>query len=315
MQSRILEYIKRVWLSVFIIACLVFLAKYLYSETGSIKQTIRVSSQYLILTGLVQVVFWVVAATIWQKIVAITAQTRLTVLGSLSQLFTMSLGKYIPGKIWGMLARGMQMRQHGITSDSAIAATFFEQFLMLQASVVLSLLLFSILFDGTFRWLAAVAAGAVVVFGQPLQALGTAIYIRILRHWRKSTVSKERLLMGRKDQASLLLKFIGLWVLNGLVLAGLYFSFFDGGYTFKLVLSLILANTVGITLGFFAIFAPGGIGVREGVTSAILLNQIPLTDAMLLSLLFRLWVVAIELTGGLLSLWSTRATFQRKTVE
>jgi uncharacterized membrane protein YbhN (UPF0104 family) len=72
---------------------------------------------------------------------------------------------------------------------------------------------------------------------------------------------------------------------------------------------------VGITLGFFAIFAPAGIGVREGVTSAILLNQMPLTDALLLSLLYRLWVVAIELSGGLLALWSARAMFRRKTAE
>jgi hypothetical protein len=315
MQSRILGYIKRVWLLVFIIACLVFLVKFLYSESGRIQQPLHVGVQYLLLAGLLQAAFWLAAANIWQHIVAVTAQTRITVFGSLSQLFTVSLGKYIPGKIWGMLARGLQMRQHGITADSVIVATFFEQFLMLQASVVLSLLLFAYLSHGPLMWLALAAAVGVVVFGQPLQTLGTVIYVKLLSYWGKGGIAQKRLLMQRKDQTILLLKFVILWLLNGLVLTGLYFSFFDGSYSFELVASLILANTVGITLGFFAIFAPAGIGVREGVTSAILLNQMPLTDALLLSLLYRLWVVAIELSGGLLALWSARAMFRRKSAE
>ena len=314
MPNKILEYIKRVWLLVFIVACLVFLVKYLYSETGRIKQPLHTSGQYLIFSGFIQATFWLAAANIWQHIVALTAQIRLTVLGSLSQLFTMSLGKYIPGKIWGMLARGLQMRHHGITTDSAIVATFFEQFLMLQASVVLSLLLFGFISYGPLAWLAVAAAAGVVVFGQPLQTLGTVVYVKILRYWGKDTFSEKRLVMRRKDQTILLIKFIILWVLSGLVLVGLYFSFFDGSYSIRLVLSLILANTVGITFGFFAIFAPAGIGVREGIISAILVNQMPLTEAMLLTLLYRLWVVVIEFSGGLLSLWSARAMFQRKTV-
>lgn len=315
MQTKILGYLKRAWLVAFIVACLVFLAKHLYRETGQVVLPLHVNIHYLVLTGLLQTVFWLVAANIWQQIVTLTAQTRLTIRSSLSQLFTMSLGKYIPGKIWGMFARGLQMQHCGITADCAIVATFFEQFLMLQASVVLSLLLFASLTNGLLAWLAVVAASAAAVFGQQLQALGTVIYVRILRYWGKSAISEKRLLMPRKDQMLLLMKFGGLWILNGLVLAGLYFSFFDGSYSLKLILTFILANTMGITIGFFAIFAPAGIGVREGITSAILINQMPLPDAILLSLLYRLWVVAIEFSGGVFALWSIRTLFQRNTVE
>jgi uncharacterized membrane protein YbhN (UPF0104 family) len=46
------------------------------------------------------------------------------------------------------------------------------------------------------------------------------------------------------------------------------------------------------------LFAPGGVGVREGVGAALLANIMSLEDAVLLMLMFRLWVVVMELIAG-----------------
>jgi hypothetical protein len=57
---------------------------------------------------------------------------------------------------------------------------------------------------------------------------------------------------------------------------------------------VVIANTVGITIGFFAVFAPAGIGVREGMTAWMLSTYMPLADAVILTVLFRLWLLAVD---------------------
>ena len=312
MQSKVLNTIQKTWLLMFVAICFVFIFGYLYRSAEHFEYPLRVAAAYLVLSVLIQIVFWLLAGDIWRHIVAVTAGARLTILGSLAQLFTMSLGKYLPGKVWGMLARGILMRHQGISTDSVVIATFFEQFLMLQASLVLSLLLFAFLFYGPLSWLAVFAAIGVVVFGPRLRIFAIAAYVKISAWLGRGAICVNKITMGQNDQRALLLKFIFLWILNGLVLASLYFTFFESSYSSRLLATLIFANTVGITVGFLAIFAPGGIGVREGITSAILVNQMPLADAVLLSLLYRLWVVVVELAGGLLSLWAARALLLRK---
>jgi len=78
----------------------------------------------------------------------------------------------------------------------------------------------------------------------------------------------------------------------------------------ELLLALMLANTVGNTLGFLALFAPGGIGVREGVASSILAGFMPLGDAVMLSLLFRLWTVVLDALCSLVLLWPSDSTYK-----
>ena len=59
-----------------------------------------------------------------------------------------------------------------------------------------------------------------------------------------------------------------------------------------------LRLTAGYLAGYLAIFAPGGGGVREGVGAAFLSTIVTLEEAVLLMLLFRVWVVLAELSAG-----------------
>jgi uncharacterized membrane protein YbhN (UPF0104 family) len=87
-------------------------------------------------------------------------------------------------------------------------------------------------------------------------------------------------------------------MLLGLVFCGIFYSAFPMEVQTKLPMALVLANTVGVVAGFVAIFSPGGIGVREAISSAILAGFIPTADAVVLSLLFRLWTVVMEAIFG-----------------
>jgi len=78
-----------------------------------------------------------------------------------------------------------------------------------------------------------------------------------------------------------------------------YYLFFPAQPDPSVIIRLIVANTIGISIGFFAVFSPGGLGIREAITSSLLTTQMNLEQAILLCLLFRLWIVAFELLSGL----------------
>ena len=134
---------------------------------------------------------------------------------SLSQILMVNFGKYIPGKIWGMAARGKRPVEAGYGVEEITRTSYLEQKLLLLTGFALAL----------------VAAG--VAFGNPIFWLG-----------------------------------------------------------------FVLSLTAEFLAGFLALFATGGVGRREGVGAALLTSVVTLEEAVLLMLLFRVWVVAAELIAG-----------------
>lgn len=308
MYYRLLARLKQFWLLAFIALCGIFVAKYLYSEVGRLRQPLHIRMEYLALAVGIQVLFWWLAAAIWKRVVRLTSGTHLAMLASLSHLFIVSLGKYLPGKVWGMLARGVRMKQHGVDAKGAFYATFHEQLLTLEASVVLCGALAFVLFDGLWAWLALTTVAGLLVCGKRTQQVAEFFFGKLLVWLGASDTYSKGTVLTEGVRISLILQFTVLWILNGLVVVCLYLAWFGGTLGYEFVVTVVFANTIGITLGFFALFAPAGIGVREGVTSALLVSQMPLADALMLSLLFRIWGVIIEVVGGTISLWLTRST-------
>ncbi|MCA9199590.1 MAG: flippase-like domain-containing protein [Planctomycetales bacterium] len=62
------------------------------------------------------------------------------------------------------------------------------------------------------------------------------------------------------------------------------------------LLAVIGANAFAWLVGFFAIFAPGGLVVREGTLAAILLPWLPMPTAIAASILWRVIQIVVELT-------------------
>ena len=85
-----------------------------------------------------------------------------------------------------------------------------------------------------------------------------------------------------------------MWVISGATLCVIYFSVFDATVTVEGVAALILANTIGFIVGFLALFAPGGIGVREATTVAILAPFLPLREALIAAVALRAWIVIFD---------------------
>ena len=155
-----------------------------------------------------------------------------------------------------------------------------------------------------------------VRFNTEVKACHGTNHLEALDVWHKTTGQTEQLSTGH------LFVFLGAtprtgW-LNGIVacdsrgfvLTGLLFTFFGTSPTIEIFTVVLFANTVGITTGFLALFAPGGLGVREAATSSILSTIMPLSEAIALVIVFRLWIMAWEFMGGVIAFRVLRAGFQ-----
>jgi uncharacterized membrane protein YbhN (UPF0104 family) len=66
------------------------------------------------------------------------------------------------------------------------------------------------------------------------------------------------------------------------------------------------ACCLGVIAGFLAFFAPGGIGVREALSTSIMAAVIPLDQALAIAICFRIWTTFTDLLGGVLALMCCR---------
>lgn len=298
MNSRVFALAKKTWLILFLVFTVAYIGHFFFQQAEEVHRPLTFSLLFAIITVIIQIAYWLIVSRLWARLVALSSNARIPIFHSFCQLVLVNIGKYIPGKVWGIVARGAHMKRNGVTTGEALIATFHEQYFLLQSSVVLSGILGAIVFKSAWAWGLALAAAATLLLGAPLQRWALGVFFHLTRKARETTTAISVPTLDTPTYLSMTGKFMASWIVNGLVFSGIYFTFFQAGITSDLVFALILANTVGVTIGFLALFAPGGIGVREAITSGILGQFIPLADAIFLSLLFRLWLVATDFLLG-----------------
>ena len=290
---------RKYWLILFIFVSLLFVIIYLSHEVGKLEHVLRVSIVNIAYVVILQFLFWLMVSVIWKRIVLKVSLHRITVLESCYHVSLVCVGKYLPGKVWGMLARGYHMKQYGIAPGSVIYGTYLEQFFLLYSGVIVTAFLYGVLFTQNLAWFLTIVSivGAIGAryFGDTILKKISDIYSFLFKKTKKFSMEY---FISTLDYYLFLAAYAVVWLLSGLIFYGIYLAFFPATFSTDTLLLMMLANTVSITVGFFAIFAPGGVGVREGVSTLILATHLPVADAVLLSLLFRLWVVFTELLVG-----------------
>jgi uncharacterized membrane protein YbhN (UPF0104 family) len=140
--------------------------------------------------------------------------------------------------------------------------------------------------------LATVVAGAVALTPLvPLAAPG--IVPALLRRLPKSLGGIELPPPARGQVLGWILALVGIWILQGGAFALLGSAFTD--VALADVPRWVGAWATAYVIGLLALFAPGGLGVREGVL-AVLLEQLGLTDeaGSVIAVASRLWSIAAE---------------------
>lgn len=233
-------------------------------------------------------------------------------LGTLDALrifFLSNLARYVPGAIWQFTSLATLASGAGVSAVSATAAVLLQQGILLGTGLVLSVLLAPRFLGGAGSgvgyataalppgWRVLAAVGGLILFTAALPRL-MPVSRRVLRRMTHRDLVVPRMPRGAfagyvaQTAIALLLYGVSFWLLGLATLAA------RAPGPWLAASAFIAAYVVGI----LAVFAPGGIGVREGALTAALAPSIGLDNALFLAVAARLSQIVIEVIGALLAL-------------
>jgi len=224
--------------------------------------------------------------------------------------FVSNLGKYLPGKVWSIAAMSVMAREHAVSPVAAAGSSVLIQLVTIATGIVL---------------VVATGIGAV---NQPVVAI--VIGVVLIASIALLPVMLPRL---AAIAAKLTGKTIEIVPLAGSVLwlsvARSLLSWVAYGVAFQLFVIGILGKSSGATLsyiavyaasyiiGFLAVFAPGGVVVRESalVAGMVRLGLASQPDAFAVAVASRLWLTVVELVPGFIAMAFSRRTPNNQPVK
>jgi len=218
--------------------------------------------------------------------------------------------RWLPGGVWGYASRATQAGKMNVPTGVASASMLIELLLTVAASIVIFLPVVVIyhreILGAVESWethLSLTWIGVAVV------AAVTALCILVRRKLANKVISlKQRLkllqtvTLDKRRMFSALLFYVAMGCLNGLVTACLLWSI---SLSECPPLAVIMAATsLSWVIGFFAVFAPGGLFVREAAFATSLALWMPYSTGLALAILARVIQLGAEIFG-MLWVWMT----------
>lgn len=231
-------------------------------------------------------------ALLWRTVMTDVGVGRPGIRTTIRLYFLASLGRYVPGKFWQVAGIAVLSNRAGLPPVGATAAA-----LLGQLAFLLSGALFLAIAMPTGRGAVAAAVGL-------LGALAALFVVRSAPGRRLSAALRARVprLAPALDLAAGVqplhavrwaVAYALTWVLLGGAFVLFVISFYpDAGGHLRYVAGTVAASYLG---GYIAVFAPAGIGVREGLMGVLLADVMPAPAALVVSLASRLWFTAVEL--------------------
>jgi uncharacterized membrane protein YbhN (UPF0104 family) len=219
-------------------------------------------------------------------------------------VYLANLGRYIPGKVWQVIGMVGLAREVNIPAKISLASFALVQAYALPASFLLVLIMLgyaaplqalAVYRDIFYIFMGVIVLAFLILFFAPA-GLDWALN-KILRLFRQEPVRYRPHFKNRLA--------IFAWYLITWIFFGLSFHFFlaaliaESGFG---VLFSAGAYIAAYNLGYISFISPGGLGVREGVISALLAPQIGGPVAASLALIHRVWITIAEAVISLLAL-------------
>ncbi len=214
--------------------------------------------------------------------------------------------KYIPGKIWIAMARMKFFKKHEVPNAVTFLATGIESVMEICAGAYISIIaiLKSDILDGASWWgIIIVSIIGFILLYPPIFYFFINLYLKIVKlpHIEKNqrvSFLKIILLQIVYVAGMFMLGFAHLVFLQSFAPVGSeYFAFLISISAFSYVASMI------------ALFAPSGLGVREGVWFLALKTIVTSPIAIIYAFASRIWTIVIEailLFIALPALWITQ---------
>lgn len=279
---------------------LAFVGRHAYRLWGQVDpQAVRLNWGWLALALVVSIAGWVPSAIFWRQLMAIL-NAHAPWLETLAAYYCGHLGKYVPGKATTLVVRAAMLRPCGVPAAVAAFAATMETLTYIAAGTATAVaLLPRMLADAPrFRELAAGWSAGYLRLMFPLLAVaisvtGLVVFSRLSR-WMARRVrarvpgaaSLDQPVPARFYVASFA-AFLAAWWLQGAVLGLTLQAISVEPVDWRRLPDWTGDSAVALVGGFLAVFAPGGLGVREGLLMELLHEQVGPHEAVLATVLVR----------------------------
>lgn len=300
---------KRIWHTIistgFVLVVFVFLYKVVSQNWSSLKNySLQFNWWFLVIAFLFGVFNIMLQTRIWTMIIKkIDEKVELRFVDSFNIFIKAWLGRYIPGKIWLSVGKVYLGARYGVDKKTLSLASFFEQALSMLGHLFVGLVFTLLLFFDQYSLYFFFLIGLIILLG--LVILNPRVLTPILNF---ITAKIKRISFKRQDLLAYpsLVYYVLFYslqsVIVGFTAVFLYFSLFgfDPVKGFYVLGSFVVANLVAKV----SLFAPAGIGVREGVLVALLTILISAPVAILVSISSRLLLILVDIILFLSSLFT-----------
>lgn len=275
----------------FLILVAIFLIRYFQRNMEDIKNMdFRINWGVFALSMIFYFLYKISLASLWHYITWLNHSSIDYPQAITSYLYSI-LGKYIPGKVFMLAARIPGYEAKGVPIRKVTICFFLENICTLLGAAFLfliSLFFFPNDLLKDYMWL---TIAFIVIFFICINPKIINFFLRILGKWIKKEDLEIPFTYGQMIQVVLL--FILNWVIVGIGFYMLVCSI----YPLPLSQMLYAGGIFGLSaiIGILSIFAPSGIGVREGILVAGLVLVMPSEYAVIISIISRLWATIAEL--------------------
>lgn len=279
---------------IIVITIFFFLGKMVWENWAQVKEASFTCRPFpLILSTLIFAFSYFIQVWAWY-LITLKLGIAISIRETLESWFYSQMGKYLPGKVWLLLSRFYFYESKGKSKKAISIALYLETATILLAAGLLFLIaliffkeikLFG--YGNRWEWL-VVPFILAFVFIHPriLQKIVNWLFIRFKREPISLTITYP-------DVLFIFFVCILAWLVGGVGFYLFLVSVFPVSSQHLIFLTGALA--ISSTLGLIAIFAPGGLGVREGALVYLLSFIMPVPVAVIISILTRLWMTLIEI--------------------
>ena len=246
----------------------------------------------LLMSCLMLFAAYLLSSLVWREMIKDVGLIETPIVSTISIYLSANICRYVPGKIWQIGGLAYLSQKSGIPKDLSVLSAILGQLLALCAASILGV--YAILMSQTSLILDPLTI-AVLVIGTVIIAkyIGSLLLRKIIADRPGAVV------YPWECWKPFMLNWFSLYLLNWILYA-VSFWIFSASVGFEKNLLLLGSAFAGAyVLGYIAVLAPAGLGIRE-VSLAVLLSPImSAEEALVLALLARVWTTFVEVIPGL----------------
>ena len=273
---------------------------------------ILASGALVLATYLLLVEAWRSTLRAWSESLAFPEAARIW--------FVSNLGKYVPGRVWQIAAMGAMAQRSGVSATAAIGSSLVVNLV----SIIAGFAVIAATAGGKIADVVGLDAAGEGTRGAELAVIGIVVLGAAGLALAPFAIPRLVALVARVTGRAITVPRVpprAIWIATASTVAswllyGVAFAWFARGVSPRATgnaWSYIAVYTGSYLAGYLALFAPGGVGVREAalVLAMPRFQLASATDAAVIAITSRLWLTVLEILPGLLLL-RRRAGVERR---